>query len=700
MSSYNKNPFETIKELLSNANVSITCPLHPLAKEPTAVLQGMNYKDWLVMSEEENSLGKPENFDSETIQNALIGTLAVIGFIASVLITPITGGASVAIGSALLLETIPYYWGLAESEDPTIQEKAMFDDIMKATEKTIKSEIEKVVKTKAESELTSLRDVFKYYTRALNLWKENKDNQDARKEVSSRFRAAHVAFIGAMSQFKMPGYELVMLPIYAAAANFHLMLLQDGMIYEKEWNESNNLTEDFYYKEYQNWTSQYIDHCTSWYQKGLKDIKDNKEKNWVDYNSYRNNMTILVLDLIALFPSYDVRQYNNMGVKLETHTRTLYSNPLKFSKGSRIDDDERVYTREPNLFSSLSHLEFHTRTTNLGSDGIEFLSGIEKKYQLTEKESYRTKFEGKPTDIGKKHEIPFKKDESEFYSLYELSTEGKGFKDSTKLPLIQKMTFNNEEGKKFEYSVDKFGNGALEKESFSITNPDDLLADQKARHVLSDIIFVDDKNISPEQIQTRDYSFAWTSEQISPYNRITDGTKNKDGSISYQITQVPAVKAYSLKSSKDTSHIDVISGPGFTGGDLVRCAIKKTASSTGVTQLSIVFPITFNHVKTDKYRVRMNYAADHTKLITLVGGSNPISGTIENTFDAKDTGKSLKYNNFKMMEFNIATNFKDEEKQKIITLKLTYADDDQAIADGKVAQLWIDKLEFIPVPTK
>nr|WP_324656804.1 insecticidal delta-endotoxin Cry8Ea1 family protein [Bacillus cereus] len=59
-------------------------------------------------------------------------------------------------------------------------------------------------------------------------------------------------------------------------------------------------------------TATYSNHCVEWYKKGLDELWSAGGYGgdvWQDYNGFRREMSLSVLDFVALFPNYDTHLY-------------------------------------------------------------------------------------------------------------------------------------------------------------------------------------------------------------------------------------------------------------------------------------------------------------------------------------------------------------------------------------------------------
>ncbi|USP55900.1 Pesticidal crystal protein Cry1Aa (plasmid) [Bacillus thuringiensis] len=63
-----------------------------------------------------------------------------------------------------------------------------------------------------------------------------------------------------------------------------------------------------------------------WYNTGLERVWGPDSRDWVRYNQFRRELTLTVLDIVALFSNYDSRRYPIRTVS--QLTREIYTNPV------------------------------------------------------------------------------------------------------------------------------------------------------------------------------------------------------------------------------------------------------------------------------------------------------------------------------------------------------------------------------------
>lgn len=66
-------------------------------------------------------------------------------------------------------------------------------------------------------------------------WLENQNDTRAMSVVRQQFVALELDFVTAMPFFERSGDEILLLAVYAQAANLHLLLLRDVSLYGADW---------------------------------------------------------------------------------------------------------------------------------------------------------------------------------------------------------------------------------------------------------------------------------------------------------------------------------------------------------------------------------------------------------------------------------------------------------------------------------
>ncbi|ALL11743.1 hypothetical protein BTXL6_10615 [Bacillus thuringiensis] len=198
-----------------------------------------------------------------------------------------------------------------------------------------------------------------------------------------------------MPSFAVANYEIPLLATYANAANVHLLLMRDIQIYGDSWKIPQNDL-DLFLKEQEMYTAEYSEYCTKWYNEGLNQLKTKGGASglvWENYNSFRTEMTIMVLDLVAIFPAYNTSKYPiESTVEL---TRTIYTDPLGYI-GNSNDEHPTYYASAkpfssiesravlaPSLFQWITELQVYTKVYRYSSAYTTMWTGLKVITQRT-----------------------------------------------------------------------------------------------------------------------------------------------------------------------------------------------------------------------------------------------------------------------------------------------------------------------------
>ncbi|OOM82007.1 pesticidal crystal protein cry19Ba [Clostridium puniceum] len=587
-----------------------------------------------------------QNFSTQGDISSIIG---LVSSVVSSLGIPIVGEVFNILDISLNL-----FWPQKE-EDKNVT----WEQMIKYTSDLIDERLTEEILFKATAELTGLKEALSSYQRALDSFSRDRNqygSNDKRVRASAETIRSYIHILhltfgkDIIANFTINNYEIVLLPAYASAATLHLMLLRDVSIYGEELNfELEDI--NFYYEEQSQFTKKYVKHCIEYYNKGLNTQKD---RGWTHYNRYRRDMTLSVLDVIALFSNYDARIYP-IATKTEI-TREIYSDVINDHIYGIIYSDfqknEDSFTRLPHRFTWLSKLNF---VTSNDFKPWMFLSGNQNFYSYTPKSSINTvmgPFYGEGTDYPNSTSSDISiADDSHIYKLWSKNYEWiYPWYDPVNITKISFSITDNKTSKDLIYGAER-SNAPTVREDFEFPNKEGSGSStfDNYSHVLSYMI-----THSGFGRKRHGYSLAFTHSSVDPYNTIYPD----------KITQIPSVKSYSTSK--------VVKGPGHTGGDVV---LLNSGGS-----LSLKFHSTEDR---KRYRIRLRYASDQDILIGI--GRTMM---ILSYFDIKKTGIDIsnhpeKYELYKYVDTSYITGDMDTE------LVLHYPKQ----IPGNV---FIDKIEFIP----
>nr|BAD35166.1 Cry protein [Bacillus thuringiensis] len=658
---YNNNGLEILD------SGGVCSPRYPLANAPGSELQNMGYKEWLEMC----SIKGAETFaDKSTLSAQSQEGLRTAITIALSLLSNLPGPFGYP--AKLLSIIFPFLW-------PT-NTQAQWEAFMKVVEELVDQKIETFARDQAIQRLRGIQDVISLYQRDAKNFNDYPTSEPIQRQLLSQFTATNTFIVGSMSLFRVGRHEVPLLTTFVQAANLHLLLLRDAIMFGESWGMC-PVTVAGYQNDFNNRIADYTDYSVSIYNQGLQKAKTLKAnlrdyekypwaryynssvgpefaygdmENWNLYNNYRRDMTLMVLDLVALWPTYNPQQYP-IAPKIQL-TREIYTE-LRGNAGNTkrpsMDAIDAELIPPPRLFTWLESVDMHRWPTSAGYYYYTFQNaGIKHRYKYTLDSQTLTSSlrgaSGNNFNLVPAEETINRVQNQHGEGLYTFSFYRSGQSD----PFLNIGT-------------------TADKPYVSTMNRIPVEGDQtQANHRLSWItgMVIPELSIpafghyNPTYISCA--AEGWTHLSVERSNEIK----------SDKITQIPAVKAFQL-----SNNASVVRGPGSTGGDLV----QFSATSSGNKQLWIkVKPTTIALGRRFKVRIRYAAAANVTftvqKCVTGVACWETATKSVTTTYSG-----TLTYNAFKYVDiFEIPANESEFSLEFLST------------SGGPI---YIDKIEFIPV---
>ncbi|MGH1231934.1 insecticidal delta-endotoxin Cry8Ea1 family protein, partial [Bacillus toyonensis] len=331
-------------------------PRYPLTQSPASELQGMNYKEWINRCEDQE-LG--ELFvDSNAVRNAVVIGAKITATIVGIAFPPLK------IPAQIISMLIPVLWPKEAGPPGTAEAQFTWEQMMSAVEEMIDQKIEIAVKDRAIETLQILQSRIRDYQQALCNLQTDPDNERFKEDVRREFNDAEDQAKAAIIQFMNPKYKIPLLADYAQAANLHLLLLRDVVQYGESWGFSFVEVQQYYFNNQignlgmKQLLATYTDHCVRYYNEGLQKRYDTG--NWNTFNDYRRNMTLMVMDVVSFWPTYDPILYK-VPTKSQL-TRIVYTPLLGRADNfpgipaPSIGEKESTLTQPPRLFTWLREL--------------------------------------------------------------------------------------------------------------------------------------------------------------------------------------------------------------------------------------------------------------------------------------------------------------------------------------------------------
>ncbi|USP55729.1 Pesticidal crystal protein Cry1Ha (plasmid) [Bacillus thuringiensis] len=515
-------------------------------------------------------------------------------------------------------------------------------------EQLIDQRIETVERNRAIQTLIGLSNSYDVYIEALKEWENNPDNSASQERVRNRFRTTDDALITSIPLLAIPNFEIATLSVYVQAANLHLSLLRDAVFFGERWGLTQINVDDLY-RRLTNNIRKYSDHCARWYNEGLDNISGLSRS-----INFQREVTISVLDIVALFPNYDIRTYPISTTS--QLTREIFTSPIVVPNDFSVAYEG--VRRAPHLFEFLEKLVIYTGDRS----GIRHWAGHEITSRRTD--SYhgiiRYPLYGTAANAESPYTLALQPSESIYRTLSEPIFSQTGGLSPHRRRVVEGVEFsivnNNVNPSSFVYRR----KGSLD--SFTELPPEDESVPPYIgySHQLCHVGFGRTNVIFEPSNFARVPVFSWTHRSATPTNTIDPD----------RITQIPSVKASSLRNST------VVSGPGFTGGDIVRMGAVHQIYATDLSMN--VRP----SVALSRYLIRLRYACRGSSNIVIHGPSIrfvSLPSTMSN--DEPLTYQSFRYASITTPITRPIYNMFNLSISRI----------------SGVQNLFIDRIEFIPV---
>ncbi|MDY7962769.1 insecticidal delta-endotoxin Cry8Ea1 family protein [Bacillus thuringiensis] len=660
----NKNEYEILK---SSSDYTKVSNKYPFANDPNIAMKHTNYKDWMHMCET----------PTPSFVSIIINVVNLFARVLSLSKTFTNTSKYIGIIGGIL--------GLLGSNFNS-ESTNMWDDLIKHIEELTDKLIDTNVRFIGMSTVNGLNSQYLRYLDLFESWYKDQNNENKRNNLVSAFQILDSAFINALGYRNTTGqetrgtlstaYEVQFLPSYAQAANLHLLLLRDAVTYGNVWRLIKPTSD--YYNRFKDNIARYTDYCTEYFHRGLDNLKKpgSDAVSWLRFNGFRRDMTLMVLDLITLFPLYDSVQYP-LPTKIEL-SRKIYTDPVGSTISdfgnwtltnrtlANFNDLEREVTDGPSLLKWLNALVIYTgaidnRRPLYPGDRIGVWYGHRAEFIIPDSNEVSYRFTG---------EMAYEDSNTIIASILDNDI----YKVNLRAAYVS-ITFGSNDST-FGVSSSQFFNirgihqlyqssQPIPSWPITIAFPGEESSEGNANdysHRLCDV-----KNITgglrqtPARGRSSLLSHAWTHSSLKPRNIIAID----------EITQIPAVKAFNIS---DTGAGSVVAGPGHTGGDLIRLPNNNARLKIRLT------PSTSDK----RFRVRVRYASTTAGRMRITKYWSP--GYVQHydfNFDAQYYDSNLTFRSFHYLD-TMVTRLDDPGVEIIV----------QNIG-GSI--LYIDKIEIIPI---
>nr|AJI44422.1 Cry1Ab-P2A-Cry2Ab fusion protein [synthetic construct] len=171
----------------------------------------------------------------------------------------------------------------------------LMQDILRETEKFLNQRLNTDTLARVNAELTGLQANVEEFNRQVDNFL-NPNRNAVPLSITSSVNTMQQLFLNRLPQFQMQGYQLLLLPLFAQAANLHLSFIRDVILNADEWGISAATLRT--YRDYlKNYTRDYSNYCINTYQSAFKGLNTRLH----DMLEFRTYMFLNVFEYVSIW---------------------------------------------------------------------------------------------------------------------------------------------------------------------------------------------------------------------------------------------------------------------------------------------------------------------------------------------------------------------------------------------------------------
>nr|QKY66864.1 Cry2A [Bacillus thuringiensis] len=171
----------------------------------------------------------------------------------------------------------------------------LMEDILRETEKFLNQKLNTDTLSRVNAELTGLQANVEEFNRQVDNFL-NPNRNAVPLSITSSVNTMQQLFLNRLSQFQMQGYQLLLLPLFAQAANLHLSFIRDVILNAEEWGIS-AATLRTYQNHLRNYTRDYSNYCIDTYQTAFRGLNTRLH----DMLEFRTYMFLNVFEYVSIW---------------------------------------------------------------------------------------------------------------------------------------------------------------------------------------------------------------------------------------------------------------------------------------------------------------------------------------------------------------------------------------------------------------
>ncbi|ETT84679.1 Cry2Aa [Bacillus mycoides FSL H7-687] len=217
------------------------------------------------------------------------------------------------------------------------------EDILRATEELVNRKLEELVRQQVQAELRGLSENIKTFEEDIqNFELYNSDMLKEMKRIQNELEYASTGilsptpkaiidsintlnqfFVNRMPQFQLPNWKVELLPLFAQAANLHLLFIRDVIDNAQKWHLTASQV-NTYKTRLKDYTRTYSNYCISTYHDAFKSRFPNTR--FEIMLEFRTFMTLNVLDFVSI---WSMLKYDQVVINSSSNLYFLTKNTNK-----------------------------------------------------------------------------------------------------------------------------------------------------------------------------------------------------------------------------------------------------------------------------------------------------------------------------------------------------------------------------------
>ncbi|GAC43522.1 insecticidal delta-endotoxin Cry8Ea1 family protein [Paenibacillus popilliae] len=199
---------------------------------------------------------------------------------------------------------------------------SMMEEIIRATQEYVQQQLDTSTWNRVNQELVGLKNSLQTFNDQVNDFLQNRVGISPAAIIDS-INTMQQVFVNRLPQFQVRGYEVLLLPLFAQAANLHLTFIRDVIIHADEWGLSKAQLDTYkrYLKEY---VAEYSNYALSTYDKEFR-ARFYPRATLENMLQFKTFMTINVLDFVSI---WSLLKYVNLYVSTSANLYNIGDNKV------------------------------------------------------------------------------------------------------------------------------------------------------------------------------------------------------------------------------------------------------------------------------------------------------------------------------------------------------------------------------------